>query len=322
MTARPHDALFKWAFEAPTDAAALLRALLPPTICQAIAWETLEDASASFIDLALADHHSDLLFAAKLRTGEPDLVYLLLEHQSTDDAAMPLRMLSYQTQIWARFRKDQPGASIPPILGVLVSHISGGWASARSFQQLLGENVMAIPGMADLVPRFSMIVEDLAARSDDDLWARSLGPFQKVALWLLRDSRDPVRLLDGFDAWTPTIMEAGQSRSGSDAMKVLIEYLFEVLDPVYFDLIRAKLRKLGTRSREIAMTIAEYLEEQGRTKGRAEGLMAALRRQLVYKFQALDAAAEARLQAATPEAIDRYLRRVLTADSLDAVFED
>ena len=125
-------------------------------------------------------------------------------------------------------------------------------------------------------------------------------------------------LLDGFDAWTPAILEAGQTRSGADAMKVMIQYLFQVLDPVYFDRIRAKLRKLGTRSREIAMTIAEYLEEQGRKKG----LAAALRSLLTEKFQALDAAAEARLQAATPEAIDRYLRRVLTADSLDAVFED
>jgi hypothetical protein len=40
------------------------------------------------------------------------------------------------------------------------------------------------------------------------------------------------------------------------------------------------------------------------------------------KFSALDASAEARLQAATSEAIDRYLQRVLTADSLAAVLAD
>ena len=31
---------------------------------------------------------------------------------------------------------------------------------------------------------------------------------------------------------------------------------------------------------------------------------------------------EARLQAATPEMLDRYLQRLLTSDSLAAVFED
>jgi hypothetical protein len=66
------------------------------------------------------------------------------------------------------------------------------------------------------------------------------------------------------------------------------------------------------------MTIAEYLEEKGRQQGHVD----MLRKQLVYKFHALDAATEARLQAATSEALDRYVRRVLTADSLAAVFED
>jgi flagellar biosynthesis/type III secretory pathway protein FliH len=147
-----------------------------------------------------------------------------------------------------------------------------------------------------------------------------------------------VRLLDSFDAWIPTMREAGQARSGADAIAVLIQYLFQILDPLYFEAVRAKLKKLGPQPREIAMTIAEYLEEQGRQKGREEGLqkglqqglqqglqagrLATLRSQLVYKFQILDTESEARLQAATPEAIDRYLRRVLTADSLAAVFED
>jgi hypothetical protein len=326
MSSRPHDALFKSAFESPQDAAALLRELLPQPLREAIAWETLESASGSFVDLALADHHSDLLFAARLRTGAPSLVYLLLEHQSTCDPVMPLRMLSYQARIWGRFRKEQPGARLPPILAVMVSHTPGGWTAARSFEQLLDPGVLAIPGLAALVPRFSMIVEDLTERSDADLQARSLEPFQRIALWLLRDARDPDRLLDGFDAWIPTILDAGHTRSGFDTITVLIHYLFQILDPVNFNTLRAKLQMLGTRSKEISMTIAEYLEEQGRKRGREEGReegrVAMLRSQLVYKFQSLDAEAEARLQAATPEALDRYARRVLTADSLAAVFED
>jgi hypothetical protein len=42
----------------------------------------------------------------------------------------------------------------------------------------------------------------------------------------------------------------------------------------------------------------------------------------MFKFQTLGADYEARLQAASPEAIDRYLQRLLTADSVVAVFED
>lgn len=318
MPARPHDALFKWAFETPADAAALLRELLPPAVRDAIAWETLNDASGSFVDGALADRHGDLLFVAQSRTGTPAPVYLLLEHQSTADPSMPLRVLSYQIRIWNRFHKEQPGTPLPPIISVLVSHAPGGWRAACSFEELLDPALLEIPELTSLVPRCSMIVDDLAARSDDDLQARALAPFQRLALWLLRDARDPERLLAGFDAWSPTILEAGRPRSGLEAITVLIHYLFQVLDPMYFDAFRAKLDKLGARSKEIAMTIAEYLEE----KGRHEGRVAMLRSLLVYKFQALDADAEARLQAAPPEALERYLRRALAAGSLAAVFED
>jgi hypothetical protein len=181
---------------------------------------------------------------------------------------------------------------------------------------------MAIPGLAALVPRCSMIVDDLAGQSDAELRGRPLAPFQRLVLWLLRDARAPERLLGRFDGWIPTILEAGQTRSGREALAVLIQYLFEVLEPIYFDAVRAKLSELGARSKEIAVTIAEYLEEQGRKRGREEGRVATLRSLLLYKFQALDAQAEARLAAATPEALDRYLRRVLIAGSLAEVLED
>jgi hypothetical protein len=41
-----------------------------------------------------------------------------------------------------------------------------------------------------------------------------------------------------------------------------------------------------------------------------------------FKLQRLDERYDARLQGASPEAIDRYLQRVLTADSLAQVFDD
>jgi len=74
------------------------------------------------------------------------------------------------------------------------------------------------------------------------------------------------------------------------------------------------------------MTIAEHLHEEGRKKGHEEGhkegRIATLRNLLIFKFQALGTEDEARLQAAPPEVIDRYSQRLLTSDSLAAVFED
>jgi predicted transposase YdaD len=334
MTPRPHDALFKAGFAAPAHAAALLRDLMPAAIRKAVAWNTLACQPGSFVDKRLVDHHSDLVFSARLRTGNPELVYFLLEHQSTGDPAMPQRMLSYQSRIWDRFVEHHPRARLAPVIAVLVSHVPGGWTAARAFEELFDPDVLALSGLAALVPRCSMVVDDLMQLSNADLAARPLAAFPKLALWLLRDARDPARLLNSFEAWTLWMLKLGRSRAGRDRFAVLITYMFQVIDPMHLDELHAKIRTLGPRSEEVAMTIAEQLHEQGRKKGREDGLkkglkkgrkegrIAALRSLLVFKFQTLDADYEARLQAATPAAIDRYLHRLLTADSLAAVFED
>jgi flagellar biosynthesis/type III secretory pathway protein FliH len=331
MTSRPHDALFKRAFEAPADAAPLLRELLPVGLSEAIAWETLIHEAASFVDPALNDSHGDRLFSARLRDSASAAVCLLLEHQSTDDAELPMRALSYQVRIWERMRQEKPPSVhgwLTPIITVVVSHARGGWTSALLFEALFDPSMMAIPGMAALVPRFSLILDDLTERSNDDLKARSLGAFQKLALWLLRDARDPPRLLGSFDTWQAEILHVLRRPDGRDAFITLVTYLFQVVDPLYWNDLHAKIDQLGRRAKETTMTIAEWLREEGhkegREKGREEGCIATLRSQLLFKFklQKLDERAEARLRAATPEAIDRYVQRVLIADSLAEVFDE
>jgi hypothetical protein len=316
MTPRPHDALFKSAFENPVGAAALFRALLPADAGEAVAWDTLSRDSASFVDAELVDHHSDLLFSARLRTCETAPLYLLLEHQSAGDPGMPLRGLSYQVRIWERSRKEQPQAWLPPVIAVVVSHVPGGWTASRSLEDMLDPAVRAQPGLTALLPRFSLLVEDIAHRSDADLQRRSLAPFQKLALWLLRDARDPERLLSSSGAWTSTMLELLGAPGGAEAFATLITYMFRVVGPVHREALRASIRKLGPRAEEIVMTIAEQLIQEGRQEGP--------RRQLLFKFKlpVLDPAYEALLQGATSEALDRYLERVLTAGSLAAVFAD
>ena len=102
VTSRPHDALFRSAFEHPDDAAGEVRHVLPPGVVEAIDWSTLRLEPGSFIDPELADRHSDLLFSAWIADA-PALIYLLLEHQSTPDPRMPL---SHASCTWCAFGND------------------------------------------------------------------------------------------------------------------------------------------------------------------------------------------------------------------------
>ena len=110
---KPHDALFKAVFGRPEHAAALFREVLPNSVSDAIAWETLTPKPGSFVDPDLADRHSDLLFSVQLGDAQA-LVYMLLEHQSTNDLHMPLRLLDYCVKIWLKERK--PDSRLPLII--------------------------------------------------------------------------------------------------------------------------------------------------------------------------------------------------------------
>ena len=154
---------------------------------------------------------------------------------------------------------------------------------------------------------------------------RRLDNPELLIVLLLRDAREPVQPLASFDFWIPSMLELSRTRLGLDRLNVLLTYMFQVIDPMHLEELRAKLRQLGSHTEEVAMTIAEHLHEEGRKKGheegRKEGRIATLRNLLIFKFQALSTEDEARLQAASPETIDRYFQRLLTCDSLAAVFE-
>lgn len=317
-TNRPHDSLFKAAFGRPAQARGLLRAILSARVTERIEWSSLRRERGTFIDADLSDRFSDLLFAARLRDGAPVLVYVLVEHQATVDPDMPLRVLGYMTRIWERDRERRAIGPRPLIVPTVLSHAPGGWTEPVAFEALFAP-APADLGIAELVPRFEIRVLDLAHLSNAEIKAMSLAGFQKLALWLLRDARDAARLRASFPAWAALLREAHAvavaTPHGMAAFARLLHYLWHVAGDLRFDEFRGKLLAYVPAAKETVMTIAEELKLMGRQEGRQEGLVEALRKLLAVKFGALDEALAARIAAATPEQVDRYLERILTADS-------
>lgn len=235
---------------------------------------------------------------------------------------MPLRLLVYEVRIWERFRKEQPDGPLPAIGPVVLSHDPAGWTAPRSFDEMLDPSVLAIPKLADLVPRFSLLIDDLADQSNADIKARTMSAFVKLVLWALRDGRHADQFQDNNGEWIAPFDEARRTPRGIDALGQLMRYFALVTEPVPFDAFCAKIVKQlsVTKESDMGMSWLEHKEEQARTEGRVEGRAEALRKQLVLKFGPIDSEHEARVASASPEALDRYLERILTATSLDAVF--
>lgn len=79
----PHDAFFKRTLSDPDLAGTFLRERLPPELAELLGPEPPEPVPGSFVDEDLRQHHSDLLFRVRLKTGSGAFAYVLMEHKST-----------------------------------------------------------------------------------------------------------------------------------------------------------------------------------------------------------------------------------------------
>jgi predicted transposase/invertase (TIGR01784 family) len=118
--AHTNDGFFKAIFSQPEHATAFFKSHLPAAIVARIDWSSLTILPGSFVKSSLQQVHSDLLFSVHIGGREARL-YLLFEHQSSPEPAMPLRMLGYVTEILIRHPQEprpSPAASaalrLPP----------------------------------------------------------------------------------------------------------------------------------------------------------------------------------------------------------------
>lgn len=328
----PHDALFKWTFSDAGRAAAELCAVLPAEVLRRIDLTTLEPCPAEVVDKALAASYSDLLFRVRI-AGKAGLLYVLFEHQSRPDPLMPLRLLGYLVRVLelhARGDRDdgEPLLPLPVVIPVVLHHSEHGWQSSTRFDNLFDPELIADPAVAGLVPRFEFVLDDISELSDEGLRARAFDYVTRLALWALRDSRNPERLLSTARGFLRAVRELRSSQGGLEALAVISRYFALVTrERTAENVIRMMLA--GAPALEATMTtLAERWmaegraegETRGRAEGRTEGQREVLLQLLSLKFGELPASARERVAGAGEAELTHWAARVLSADSLEAVF--
>jgi predicted transposase YdaD len=333
-TSTPHDALFKAGFETPEQAVGLFKQVLPAPITRALAWETLARESGSFVDPALRKRQSDLLFSIQLarvptreqdrpQQGKPVLLYLLLEHQSSNDADMPLRMLEYLVRIWKRYRKSHKKGSLPIIIPALLSNASGGWTAPTSFHELFDPEVLgAMLGLADLLPNFSLLLADLSTIGDDELLSWMLLPAASLILKALRDARDKEKFLRDLARWRGRVRDILAAPGGRDLIEQVLHYVWLVTPDLDFTDVHAKLLRELPEAEDAVMTFAERLREQGRAEGEAKGRLQVLTKLMAMKFGPVSDEHASRIATASAHQLDLYIERILLAATPEAMFSN
>jgi predicted transposase/invertase (TIGR01784 family) len=115
-----HDAFFKKSLSIPSIAKEYMEMHLPINVQNFVNLSTLKMQQDSFVKTSLKKHVSDVLFSCKTNKGEPALIYLLCEHQSSPDYWMSFRLHEYILAIAKRYKKTNPKANTFPFIYPMV----------------------------------------------------------------------------------------------------------------------------------------------------------------------------------------------------------
>jgi len=320
-----HDALFKSTFSQVEHAAGELRAVLPAAVSARIDWTTLTLTPGSFVDEALRERQTDLLFSANI--GErAAMLYLLFEHQSTAPDLMAFRLLRYMVRIWEGYLRDHKDAKLlPVIVPVVLHHSVTGWTAATALEDLYDADPGFLEALGPHAARLRIVLDDISMESDDSLRARAMSALGRLSLWCLRHAREADELVGGIGPWLSLVREVRRDPGGAAALATLWRYIFSVqktYDPE--ELVALLVSAAGEEDMAELLSAADKLHERGRKEGVKEGerqgQQRALLRQLSARFGALSETVTARIQASDVAELDRWTDRVLTAGSLDELF--
>ncbi len=274
----PHDLFVRFTFGHPERAAAELRAALPAHVVSEVDWSTLRRESGSVVDPELRETESDLLFTARLLDGGEVLLYVLLEHQSSVDRWMALRMLRYVVRQLEHWSQEHPGSErLPLIIPLVMFHgPEGAWSAPRRVEELFD-----LPGghvrehWQQLLPRFEYLLDDLTTERAEALMARPGPPLVRLALLVLRFGRTE-ELARRLPEWRALFAELAARPGAAEELTALVRYLIQLGDrAVWAAMSRVLTSTAEARRTEGAMkSWDEFFEEieKREAKGLAEGL--------------------------------------------------
>ena len=340
----PHDAFFRQAFGSPRHVVGLLKLVLPKQLQALLDLDParIRVLDPTHVDAELRSTGSDLVVEVPRRAAAgdsdraPAIFILALEHQRQDERFIVVRQLGYTVRIWERWLRAHPGAThLPPVIPVVIHNGDTPWRSPTSLHALLDlPDVPLDPSLRALLPSMEVVLADLAspdltravlcARADDaDMVSETL---LEILQGATRADADAL-----LDDWASRLRPLHDEPAGWSTLVAALCYLAQV-SAIPKPHLAAAADALPEPTKETFMTAAQewFLEgkEEGRIEGKEEGLEAGerralastLTRQVRLRFRDIPPEAVARIEAATKPELERWLERILTAETLDDLF--
>ena len=299
-----HDALFTTSLSDPRIVKDFLQQHLPSNLLAAVDLATLEVCKDKFIDENLDTRFTDMLYRLKLKNSEQDAyVATLLEHRSTPQKYMPLRVLHYECSIMKQHLKLY--GRVPLVFSLVYYNGKKRWHYPLDLKALIDAPTELIEQYA-LKP-FQLV--ELNQISDEALrqhvWSGLLGIVMKHIY-----DRDILPVLEKILTW----LKAAEQQNGHEFVRSLLYYIYKKGDIPNATEFQALIStQLSEDIGKEIMTLAQLHTEQGERK--------MLVRLLERRFGPLSPKDLTRLNAAHDEQLLDWSERVFDARTLKDIFE-
>lgn len=284
---QPHDHFFQHSFARREVAADFLRNYLPEPVRRLLDLDTLALTKDSFVDEALRDHFSDLLYQLRLRDGSTARVYLLFEHKSYPAELVAFQLLRYMVRIWEEMLREEPAAELRPIIPLVLYHGRTQWHVQQNFGALL----QGPEELRPYWPEFNYELYDLTRYSDADLVGAAM---LQVTLQVMKHifSGELAQRLPGI---LGLLQELAQQQTGLEFLYTMLRYVSQSgRNVTAADIQQAVVTVFPEEGAVLMATAAEQWMERGKElgivigkqEGERNGLLAAIELGLELKFGA------------------------------------
>lgn len=257
-TSTPHDAVFKQFLCHPDTARDFLSIHLPASLRERCDLRTLKLASNSFIEPDLRACYSDVLWSLKTADGD-GYIYVVIEHQSSPDAHMAFRLMRYALAAMQR-HLDAGHKALPLVIPMLFYH---GIQSPYPFS-LCWLDEFVDSGAARNLYTAAFPLIDITVVPDDDIMLH-----RRVALLELLQKHIRQRDLLGLVERIAVLLVNGSANDSQ--LETLFNYLLYSGDePRFHEFLQAAVER-SPQHKELLMTIAERLRQEGHKEGHQEG---------------------------------------------------
>lgn len=323
-----HDRFFGQAFRHQEVAAAEIRRILSADQLRHLNLAGLALDETSLLDANYRKLFSDRLFRVPLKSEGEVFIWLLIEHRSTDQRLMPLRLLEYAASRWRAYRTlHKETQHIPLLIPIVIQHGPKDWTAPRTFSELYNVSEDLLADVGPYAIDFQYLLDDLHAETEQELAARCPSVALRAVLLALK-SRGHVKAHQAR-TWSELFTQL-EDEQNPELMEDLLWYLLQGGSK---DMIH-KLEKDNATVQQATENIwdrkfnegfaegeAKGLRE-GEARGQIEGARQALRIILMGRpdLQITDDM-EARLRSASMQQVKQWIGRLAGGESPAAVFD-